>query len=181
MARNSNTIDYREDYYKGLAGIYNHRNMQTVINFGNLENENGLILDFGCGVGHLKRKLNQKNVVGYDIIPELSDIDDYRNLKPSKIILISILEHINLDEIDKLLNEFLTMNPKAELMVLLPTENFISKIAMRLARQRNAHDDHVSKYKDINKVIEKYYYPKKRVYNFFRMAQITKYIKINPC
>ena len=179
MARNTDTIDYREDYYWGLAGIYSRRNMRTAIKIGDLDKEMGLILDFGCVVGHLKKKLAGKNVVGYDIMPELSEIDDYKNLRPNKIVLLSVLEHLHLDEIDKLLNEFLAMNPEAELVVLLPTENFISKIAMRLAGQSNAHDDHVSRYKDINKAIEKYYYPQKRVYNFWGMAQITKYVNKN--
>lgn len=177
MARNTKTIDYREDYYWGPAAFYNRRNMGTAIKLGDLENEKGLILDFGCGVGHLKKTLNKNNIVNYDIIPELSETFDYRGLKPNKIVLISVLEHLHLNEIDKLMNEFLMMNPEAELTVLLPTENFVSKIAMRLAGQSNAHDDHVSKYKDINKIIDKYYSPVKRVYNFLRMAQITQYVK----
>ena len=179
MARNADTINYSEDYYWGFAKIYHCRNMKTVIDLGDLKNETGLILDFGCGVGHLKKMLNKKNVIGYDVIQELSDADEYRNLKPKKIILISVLEHLYLDKIDRLLKEFLEMNPEAELLILLPTENFVSKIAMRIAGQPNAHDDHVSKYGEINKVIEKYYYPKKRIYNFWRMAQITKYTNIN--
>lgn len=177
MARNAKTIDYRDDYYWGPAAIYNRWNMRTAIRLGNLKKEEGTILDFGCGVGHLKKTLNKKNIINYDIIPELSEISDYRGLKPNKIVLISVLEHLHINEIDKLMNEFLIMNPKAELIILLPTENFISKIAMRLAGQSNAHDDHVSKYKEINKVIEKYYEPKKRVYNFCYMAQITQYVK----
>ena len=70
------------------------------------------------------------------------------------------------------------MNKHAQLLVFLPTENSISKIAMILAGESHAHDDHVSKYKDINKLIEKYYYPQKRKYLFLRMAQITKYVPI---
>ena len=82
---------------------------------------------------------------------------------------------ISINVKDNLLKDFLKMNSKAELLVFLPTENFISKIAMTIARQSNAHDDHISKYKDINQLIERYYYPEKRIYIFFRMAQITKY------
>lgn len=178
MARNINTIDYQEDYYKGLAKIYFNRILQTIIDFGDLKNEPGMILDYGCGVGHLKKKLNKSNVVGYDIIPELSDVDDYRNLKPQKIILSGVLEHLYLDEIDNLLKEFLKMSSAAELLVFLPTENFVSKISMHLSGQPHAHDDHVSKYKQINQLIEKYYYPAKRKYIFLRMAQVTKYLPI---
>lgn len=180
MARHTNNIDYHVDYYRGFAKIYFNKILEIIIDFGNLKVESGLILDYGCGLGHLKRKLAgyNKNIIGYDIIPELSEISDYKNLKPSKIVLSGVLEHLYLEEIDKLLNNFLIMNPKAELLVFLPTENFISKIAMYLAGQKNAHDDHVSKCREINRVIEKYYYPKKRKYIFLKMAQITKYLPL---
>lgn len=178
MARNTNTFDYSKDYYKGLSKIYFNKILQTIIDFGGLKNESGLILDYGCGVGHLRKKLNKSNVVGYDIIKELSEIDDYKKLKPKKIVLDSVLEHLYLNEIDNLLKEFLKMNPRVELLIAIPTENFISKIAMRLSGQPRAHDDHVSKYKQINQLIEKYYYPAKRKYIFLRMVQITKYMPI---
>lgn len=178
MARNSKNIDYRDDYYTGVSKIYFNKILELLIDFGDLQNEKGLILDYGCGVGHLKVRLKGRNVVGYDIISKLSDVKDYKELKPEKIVLSGVLEHLYLDEIDKLLNEFLVMNPKAELLVFLPTENFISKIAMHLAGQKYAHDDHVSQYKLINQVIEKYYQLEKIKYIFLRMAQITKWVPL---
>ena len=182
MTLNTPKINYKNDYYKGFSKIYFNKILDTIIDFGNLKNEKGLILDYGCGLGHLKKKIPQANIVGYDIIPELSDIDNFRSLCPQKIILSGVLEHLCLNEIDSLLNDFQKMNSSAELLVFLPTENWISSIAMCLARQPNAHSDHVSKYKDINQLIEKYYQIYIRKYIFFRMAQITKYVlfKKNP-
>lgn len=175
MGKNSNTIDYRNDYYKGFSKIYFDKILETLIFFGGLRDEKGVILDYGCGVGHLKKKLQNSNVIGYDILPELSDIADYKTLFPQKIVLSGVLEYLSLKEIENLLKNFLKMNPRAILLVFLPTENPISRVAMRLADQNNAHDDHISKYKDINALIEKYYYPEKRKYLFLKMAQITKY------
>lgn len=135
-----------------------------------------MILDFGCGHGHLKKRLKGLNVVGYDIIPELSDVSDYRGLVPSQIVLSGVLEHLYGQEIETLIKEFKQMNPKASLLVYLPTENWVSKIAIRLAGQKNAHDDHISKFQEINRIIEKGYYPERRKYVFLRMAQVTKYV-----
>lgn len=179
MARYADTIDYKKDYYKGFAKIYFNKILRILIEFGDLENEKRVILDYGCGVGHLKKMLPEANIIGYDIIPELSDIDDYKVLKPVKIVLSGVLEHLYLDEIEHLLKDFHEMNQNAELLVFLPTENFISKVAMILAGERHAHDDHVSRYKDINSLIEKYYSVKKRKYIFFQMAQITHYVPKN--
>lgn len=174
MARNSTTIDYRQDYYRGLAKIYFNKILETLIEFGDLRKEKGLILDFGCGLGHLKKKLKNQ-VVGYDIIPELSDVKNYQELIPKQIVLSGVLEHLYREEIIALLDEFKQMNPQANLLVYLPTENWASKIAMRLAGQKNAHDDHVSGYREINEIIEKAYYPETRRYIFLKMAQLTKY------
>ncbi|MCK5320691.1 hypothetical protein KAJ61_04870 [Candidatus Parcubacteria bacterium] len=177
MARNAQTIDYTEDYYKGFSRIYFQKILNTIIKFGDLKNEKGLILDFGCGVGRLKKTLKKNNIINYDIEPKLTEIDDYKELKPEKIILSGVLEHLYLDEIKKLLDEFILMNKNAELLIYLPTENLVSKIAMRLAGQKNAHDDHVSKYKNVNKILEKKFTLKKRKYIFARMAQINYYAK----
>lgn len=176
MAQNTTTVDYRQDYYRGPAKIYFNHILETIIKFGKLKKEKGLILDFGCGHGYLKRKL-RNNVVGYDIIPDLSDIQNYHNLKPAQIVLNNVLEHLYPGEIKNLLIEFQQMNPRATLLVCLPTENWVSKIMMRLTNFKNAHDDHVSRYQEINKIIEEKYYLARRRYLFLGMAQVTKYVK----
>jgi SAM-dependent methyltransferase len=179
MAVNTDTIDYKDDYYQGLKGFYFRKILSTIIKFGRLDEENGIILDFGCGVGHLKKTLRRGNVIGYDIEPELSEIGDYKKLKPRKIVLSGVLEHLYLDKIEALLGEFLSMNPAAELIVYLPTENWVSKIMMRLSGMPNAHDDHVSKYRDINALLDRFYVLKRRKYIFFRMAQVSLYAPRN--
>ncbi|HRY52920.1 MAG TPA: methyltransferase domain-containing protein [Candidatus Portnoybacteria bacterium] len=176
MARNTDTIDYKEDYYRGFSKIYFNRILEKIIEFGDLRNEPGSILDFGCGVGHLKEKLASRKVVGYDIIPELSDVSDWRDLTPNQIVMSGVLEHLYGQEIEVLIDELKSKNPRANLLVYLPTENWISKIAMRLAGQKNAHDDHVSKYQEVNRIIEKSYNLDKRCYLFLGMAQITRYV-----
>lgn len=178
MDRNTVTVDYRQDYYRGFAKIYFSRILETLIKFGGLRKEKGLILDFGCGFGYLKKKLRNKNVIGYDIIPELSEVNNYQELIPKQIVLNNVLEHLYPEEIKNLLTEFKRMNPRAVLLVCLPTENLVSKIMMRLANFKNAHDDHVSSYKEINKIIEEKYCLEKKRYLFFRMAQATKYMPI---
>ena len=52
--------------------------------------ENELILDFGCGNQRLKRYLPKHTIIGYDIINEYSDIDDYRNLLLSVLMFWNI-------------------------------------------------------------------------------------------
>ena len=53
-----------------------------------------IILDYGCGGGFLKNKLKSMgfNALGYDITPEHSDLEDYRELNPNKIFAIDVFE-----------------------------------------------------------------------------------------
>jgi len=165
-----NIPHYQTDYYKGILGVYNRRILKHVIKMGELKNAR-LILDFGCGAGHLKKRV--QNVVGYDINPDLSDVDDYKNLKPDKIVAAASLQYLNPKQMDAFLS-FCIKN-KAELITVIPTENVFAKIAMIVLRKSYAHDDHIFKYEYINKMIERYYKIEERKYLWFGMAQLTKY------
>ena len=167
-------MDYSQDYYKGGAGFYFSRIINTIIDFGDLKNERGVILDFGCGVGHLKKAVGS-SVVGYDIIPELSDVTDYRTLKPAVIVCNNILEHFDLGGVKKLMADFKKMNPKAKLVTAIPTENWLSRIGMFASRQREAHADHKSKLKDINTILHSYCTLHKRK-RLFTLSEICLWI-----
>jgi len=175
MARNTNKINYEDDYYKGLAKPYFFGILDKIIEYGNLSDEEGLILDFGCGQGYLTKALGYpKNVIGYDIIESLTEVKDYKKLNPKVMVCSGVLEHMTTEEINDLMIWCQERNIK-KLLVFLPTENIVSKIGMILTGQINAHDDHITKFKDVNNIIERYYKIKRRCYYFFRMAQITLY------
>ncbi|MFA6393949.1 MAG: hypothetical protein WCW25_03715 [Patescibacteria group bacterium] len=165
------------DYYQGLFKIYFDWILEILIKIGDLRSEQGLILDYGCGYGYLKKRLKTW-VIGYDIIPELSDVPDYRVLKPAQIVLNNVLEHLYPEEIKNLLLDFEKMNPEAVLLVCLPTENWLAKAIIRLLNYKDAHEGHVTGYREISKILEKKYYPWKRRFIFFGLAQVAKYIPI---
>ena len=168
-------IDFTKDYYKGLKGIYLNRILDKVIELGNLKQEKGLILDYGCGTGKLKQKLRKynANIVGYDVISSLSDVKDFRSLKPSKIVCNAVLELMSKEEIEALLKDFLRMNPHADLIVSFPTKNIISKTAALIANT-DYHHGHKINYKEASKIIQKYYTLVKRSY-VLTLSQVTKY------
>ncbi|MDO8480902.1 MAG: methyltransferase domain-containing protein [Nanoarchaeota archaeon] len=167
-------MDYAEDYYKGIAGIYFKRVLRTLIKMGGLREELGLILDFGCGVGHLKKALPGKTILGYDILPENTEVKDYRDLKPDFIVCNAVLEHLDEAQLREALDNFKKMNPRAALLVALPTENFVSKIGMVLTGYTTAHDDHKLKLKAVNKVLSEYAERKDRKM-IFTMMEVAKW------
>lgn len=168
-------MNYEEDYYKGLAKHYFMDVLKKIVEFGNLTEEKGTILDYGCGHKHLKELIPGTKYVGYDVIKELSDVKDYKTIQPTKIVCSGVLEHLPEEEIKKLIADFKVMNPKHELLVFLPTENIVSQIGMILTGQKEAHDDHVTKYKKGNQILEEEYEIVQREYIWFNMAQITHY------
>lgn len=139
------------DYYKGIVGIYFKNVMRNLIKLGELEKEKQ-ILDFGCGLGYLKKTLKNKNVINYDIEPEYTETENYRHLKPSCVVCSHLLEHLELTEIINLLNDFKDMKIN-KLVTALPTENIISKIGMIFTGFKGEHDDHKTKIDVINKLL----------------------------
>lgn len=161
---------YQIDYYKGILGIYNRKIMTHFIRLGELWNRR-LILDFGCGVGHLRTRV--QNVVGYDINPELSDIEDYKSMKPEVIVAAASLQYLNPKQMDDFLQ--FAIKSKAELVTVIPTENIAAKLAMIILNKPYAHDDHLFGYKHINRILEKHFKVKKRKYLCLSMVQLTIY------
>jgi hypothetical protein len=169
-------MNYEEDYYNGPAKKYFNAVLDKIIELGRLKEEKGIILDYGCGHKHLKERMcNKDNVVGYDIIPALSEVVDYKHLTPNKIVCSGVLEHLDREQLNKLLDDFEIMNPDHELIVFVPTENIISKIGMFILNKPDAHADHKLKYKEVNEELEKRYDVISREYIYFNMAEITAY------
>ncbi len=50
---------------------------------------NEAILDFGCGSKELSKRLQNYKVYNYDINPDLTEVKDYKKLKPDVIFAIS--------------------------------------------------------------------------------------------
>ena len=66
--------------YGGIAGIYLHRLLTTIISIGGLKYRNLRVLDFGSGHGMLKKILRDVEVIDFDIVKELSDVSDWMSV-----------------------------------------------------------------------------------------------------
>jgi hypothetical protein len=136
--------------------------------------KNDLILDFGCGDKWLKKVLKGYNVIGYDLNPKQTEVADYRTVHPDKIFLIDVFEHIPLEGIKKILNDFKKMNPDFELITSIPTENLISRKIRRLVGKQERAPDHVTSLKEIWPLLKKEMDLVKKD-NFMTIAWIAKF------
>ena len=169
--KKGDTNKWHKSRYKGIIGIYFNKVIDDIIKLGNLKEEEGLILDFGCGVSIIRDRLPHRNIIGYDIVPELSDIDDYKQLTPNKVISNAVCEHLTKKELEEVLNNFKKMNVQT-LVVGLPTENKLSKFLSIIVKRRRTRHDHKLKLNTINEMIEKRYNLIKRK-AVFTMSEIS--------
>lgn len=131
------------------------------------------ILDFGCGNQYLKKKMPQHNIIGYDIIPEMSDVKDYKNVDPDLIFASMVFEHMDAEELDKTLKSF----NRARLITITPVENLFAKMIVKVIPSVSASwDDHKLNHKQIYDVIRRYYYLKKEK-NVLTEAKVALWIR----
>ncbi len=143
-----------------LRATYNHKNpllrwffrkkIEIAIRLARLKRVD-VILDFGCGAGWLKNKLKRQgyNVFGYDVTPEHSDVEDYMKVRADKIFALDVFEHIEKEEIREIIKNFKEMNSNFELVVAIPTENWISRKVRRLLGKRERVVGHITSLKEI--------------------------------
>jgi SAM-dependent methyltransferase len=166
---NKNTVLDKNPIVKTFFRI----KFRRIIRFADL-NKKELILDFGCGDGWLKKMLKGYNVIGYDLNPKQTEIADFRTLKPSKIFLIDVFEHLSLDHIREILSEFKKMNPSVEIITSIPTENFPSRKMRKLVGKPERAIDHITSLKEMWPLLNNEMFLIKKE-NFLTVALIAKF------
>ncbi|MBI2630427.1 class I SAM-dependent methyltransferase [Candidatus Pacearchaeota archaeon] len=149
-----NGINELEDTYMNknfVVSYFSKLKVDNAIKIADLKKED-IILDFGCGAGWLKNILKKRGykTIGYDIVPEQSDVEDYTILSPDKIFAMDVFEHIPEQEIIKIVRNFKKMNPKFELITAIPTENWVSRKARKLLGKTERVNSHIT---PINRIL----------------------------
>lgn len=153
-----------------LTKIYFRMKVFFAIKIARLK-KTDVILDFGCGGGWLEKKLKNYIIFGYDINPKKTFIKDYMKIKPNKIFVLDVFEHISLREIQNILNNFKKINKKFDLIVSLPTENFISRKVRKFVGKSEVPAEHITRYPEIIKKLKDNFELKRRI-NFFTVSHI---------
>lgn len=125
--------------YSGLAGRYFHYLLSRLIKAGDLAGSRGKILDFGCGMGQLKRRLGADKVIGYDIIPNLSDVADWRTAEFDTLVANQVLYCFTEAELSSLLVELKRKNPQLRLVIGISRQGVLNNIGKHLLRRPSAH------------------------------------------
>ena len=127
----NNTLENTYESKSLITRTYFRTKVWLAIKMARLK-KSDVILDFGCGGGWLERKLKDYKIYGYDSNPEKTFIQDFKKIKPSKIFVLDVFEHIPLEEIKNILEDFKKMSSKFDLIVSVPTENWLSRKMRKL-------------------------------------------------
>jgi len=125
-------------YYGKISGLYFKKILKSIITIGQLKSRKIKILDFGSGYGVLKRMLQSSNanITNYDIEKDLTDVDDWRDIKFDLMIANAVFYSFNPNELINLLKEH---NNRLELIVGIGRQSFLNKIGMLVLGKRDAH------------------------------------------
>jgi SAM-dependent methyltransferase len=131
--------DWRADYYSGVKGVYFFAILKRIIAVADLGRRDVVVLDFGCGTGRLSQLLPGK-VIGYDAIPELSDVDDWRKTKFDVVVANEVFYLFTAAQLTEFLAELRALNPNAELVIGISRQGILNNILKHLAGRPGAHE-----------------------------------------
>jgi len=173
---------------------YFYSRLKHSINLAKL-NPDDIVLDLGCGFGTLlglvKDKVKYSIGVDIDISQVKDEVKKSKNvrliegnitdlnldIKPTKIFCISILEHLNEEELNRTISNIKKMSSNnAKLIVGLPTENILYLLARRLFGFNDSHG-HKTNYRIIEKMLkDSFEFEKSEVIPFNLFPYIGLYV-----
>ena len=139
--------------------------------------KNQKVLDYGGGLGYLKSKLIKKGakVKIYDIVKELSDIDNFKKYKFDIIIFCQVLMYLKKKDVKKI---FKYCNKQKDITIItcFSKQTIISKIFATILNHKNPHKDTKLKPKD-EELLIKFFFNIKKTFNFYLFKIIVANVK----
>ena len=106
-------------------------------------NKKKKILDFGAGLGYLKKinlKLkNPSKIVNYDKIKYLSEVTKWEKVKFDTVVFCQSAYMLSKKELNDVLKKMRKNNLKAEIIVAMSTQSFLNKLISQLLGHGDAY------------------------------------------
>ena len=112
--------------YKGLSKFYFEKIIDTIIIDGNLSKKNLNILDYGCGLKFLEKRLNKK-IFNYDIDKNLTEIFKWNTRAYDIVVLNHVIMYMSENEFFNLLKKIKDKNKKCKIIIGLGRESMLNK------------------------------------------------------
>ena len=118
------------------------------------------VMDFGCNIRALKEVLPKGcKYIGFDVVSEYSDIDDYTRLKGVDVVFaLAVFEHLDEKQIRSTLKNFREMGVKKLVVELPREEGRVSRLANALLGLEFEHVlNHKTDWKTAVRIIDEFY------------------------
>lgn len=131
--------------YSGMYAIYGHCVLRSISKIGNFQiRSSELLLDYGCGSQELRKFSGSMEYVGFDLKPELRDVDSWTEMNVHTIVINHVLMYLREGEIIELFEQINRHNYIKQIIIGVGTQNIFSKIGKYLLRRNDAHNGTVS-------------------------------------
>ena len=107
---------------------------------------------------------------GYDLNPDKTFVKDYTKIRPTKIFVLDVFEHVPVKVIKEIIDNFKNMG-NFELIVSQPTENWLSRKVRKLIGKSEVPEEHITRYEEIIEILKREFKLIKKV-NFFTVCHI---------
>ena len=158
-----------------ISSIYFNFNYFVVSNICNFKNKK--VLDFGGGLGFLKKKLLKKGarVKIYDIVKELTEIKNYKKCKFDIVIFCHVLMYIKEKDIRKIFYHLLKSR-KITIIACFSNQTIINKIFGFMLGHSKPHKDTKTSPKKEEELLKNFFYIHKYL-NFFLFKVLVAKVK----
>lgn len=158
-----------------ISSIYFNFIYLIISNICNFKNKE--ILDFGGGLGFLKKKILQKRgrVKIYDIAKELTEIKNYKKFKFDIVIFCHVLMYVKNKDIRKIFRHF-QKSKKIIIITCFSNQTIINKIFAYILGHPRPHEDTKTTPKKEQYLFKKFFILKKNL-NFFLFKVLVGNVK----
>lgn len=133
---------------------FSRNKINKALTLANL-NQDDTILDYGCGGGWISMTNSHLSIHAYDIDPTLTEIQTYNQLKPNKILMLDVLEHMLKSDIISLIKEFKQMSNQFDLIVTIPIEGHLWKLMRSAVGKPISIPEHITTLSEILTILSK--------------------------
>ena len=135
------------------------------------------ILDFGSGLGDLKKKIIKKTnnkVINYEVVDGLSEVNHWSHVNFDIIIFSQVLYLLTPDELKDLLLKLKKHNNKLIIICAFSTQSLVNKIGKIILAHSDAHDDTKTTPQEEEKLLLNFcdLIEKKNFFNIFKILKL---------